>query len=126
MICLAEMSEELICEWICYPSFFLTGLLFVGLAIPMVLKKIPPNPFYGWRTPKAYHSEAIWYEINRYSGRDILVLGVIQFVFTGLMLVLRFWNIKVVFTLLVPGNLLILVGGTVILMIRGFRYLKKL
>ena len=126
MSCLAEMSESLICELICYPTFFFTGLLFIGLAIPLVLKQIPPNQLFGWRTHKAFRNEDIWYEINRYSGRDMLLMGVFEIIFNGLMLILRFWNINAVFYLLVPGNLLILIGGTAMMMIRGLRYLKKL
>jgi uncharacterized membrane protein len=121
MNCLAEMSEEVICELICYPTFFFTGLLFIGLSIPLVLKKIPPNQFYGWRTPKAFQSDVIWYEINRYSGRDMLLMGVIQVVFNCVMLILRFQDKQAVYDILVPGNLLVLTGGTIIMMVRGFR-----
>jgi len=126
MVCLAEMSEELIGELILYPILFLTGLVFVGLSIPMILKKIPPNQYYGWRTPKAFQSEDIWYEINHYSGRDLCLVGIVQILFNIVMLILRFWDSTLAFYLVTPGNVVILVGGTTIMSIRGFRYLKKL
>jgi hypothetical protein len=126
MTCLAEMSEELIAELIAFPVFFFTGLMLIGLAIPMILKKVPPNQWYGWRTPKAFRDEDTWYEINRYIGRDILYMGIIQVVFNCLMVAARFYDDELCYSLFLPGNLLILVGGTIIMMTRGFLYLKKL
>ena len=109
-----------------FGNFFFTGLLFVGLAIPLILKKIGPNQLYGWRTPKAFSSDEIWYEINRYSGRDMLVLGVVQIIFNIGLLIFADSLGNLMYWLLVPGNLLILVGGTAVMMIRGVLYLRKL
>jgi uncharacterized membrane protein len=55
------------------------GLLFVGLAIPLILGKVPPNPYYGCRTRRTLSDPRIWYEANRTSGKDFLVSGVLVF-----------------------------------------------
>ena len=126
MSCLAEMSEELICDLMAWFTFFFVGLVFVGLAIPLILKKIPPNQWYGFRTPKAFRDEETWYEINRYTGRIILLIGIIQVIYNCLMVPVRFHDDEFFYQLFLPGNLLILVGGSIIMIISGLRYLKKL
>ena len=53
------------------------GLLIIGLSIPLILKKIKPNYFYGFRIPKAFASEENWYKINKYGGNLMLVWGIV-------------------------------------------------
>jgi len=50
-------------------SDLLTGLLFVLLALPLILRRVAPNRWYGVRIPKAFASEANWYAINEVGGR---------------------------------------------------------
>jgi len=43
------------------------------IAIPLILKKVPKNGFYGFRTPKTMAgSDEQWYRINREGGIAIL------------------------------------------------------
>jgi uncharacterized membrane protein len=58
--------------------FFLTGLLFIGIAQPMVRRRIKPNPWYGFRTPKTLSSEDIWYAANEYCGKALTAAGAIM------------------------------------------------
>jgi uncharacterized membrane protein len=53
----------------------LTGLLFIGLGIPLAMQKVPPNEYYGTRTPKTLSNSAIWYAANRAGGIDLIVAG---------------------------------------------------
>jgi uncharacterized membrane protein len=62
-----------------------TGLLFVGLAVPLMRRRIRPNALYGLRVPATLADEAVWYEANARSGRDLLVFG---FLVVGLAVVL--------------------------------------
>lgn len=48
-----------------------SGPLLVLLAIPLWLRRIPPNRFYGVRTRETLADEALWYEVNARSGRDL-------------------------------------------------------
>jgi uncharacterized membrane protein len=52
------------------------GLLFIGISIPLILEKVPPNRWYGFRVPKIFSSERIWYAANRVAGYDLLWAGV--------------------------------------------------
>jgi len=55
--------------------FALVGILFVGLSIPLIRNRVPPNRFYGFRTTKTLSDPKIWYEVNHISGNDLLVAG---------------------------------------------------
>lgn len=59
--------------------FAVVGLLFIGLSIPLVLGKVPPNSFYGCRTRKTLSDPDIWYKANRISGKDFFISGVLVF-----------------------------------------------
>jgi len=57
--------------------FALVGVLFVGLSIPLMRNRVPPNRYYGFRTPKTLSDTKIWYEVNRISGNDLFVAGAV-------------------------------------------------
>ena len=82
--------------------FASTGLLFVGLGIPLMRKRVPPNPYYGFRTKRTMSDPDIWYEINRVQGNDLFVAGsLITLSSLTMLVVARAWTAEyVVFTLL--------------------------
>jgi hypothetical protein len=49
----------------------LSGLVALAGA-PLWIGMVPPNRFYGVRTPG---DEALWYAVNRATGRDIVFVG---------------------------------------------------
>ena len=55
----------------------LAGLVVSGISIPLILRRIPMNGFYGVRIPKSFVSDANWYAINAYGGRVLAVAGAI-------------------------------------------------
>jgi uncharacterized membrane protein len=57
--------------------FEATALLFVGLGIPLLRRKVPPNWFYGFRTPSTLRDEPLWYEVNARTGADMIAVGVV-------------------------------------------------
>jgi uncharacterized membrane protein len=58
--------------------FVCTGLLLVGLSIPLLLRRVKPNGWYGFRTRKTFSDERIWYEGNAYAGKWLLISGIIH------------------------------------------------
>jgi len=54
-----------------------SGLLIALLAIPLILRRVPPNMLYGVRTKAAFASDADWYRINAQGGRYLLVSGLL-------------------------------------------------
>lgn len=48
------------------------ALLAIGLAWPLLRRRIGPNAFYGVRFPKAFRSEQTWYDANEYGARRLI------------------------------------------------------
>ncbi len=51
------------------------GLLLAGLSVPLVLQKIPPNRLYGLRIRMTVDDPHLWYRVNAFLGRRLLVVG---------------------------------------------------
>ncbi len=49
--------------------------LFVALAIPLVLRKVPRNRVYGYRTCATLRDDRLWYEANAHFGRLLVALS---------------------------------------------------
>ena len=60
--------------------FPFAGLIFIGLGLPLALRKVGPNGRYGLRVPATFADESVWYDANAATGRDLIVAGAIQFV----------------------------------------------
>lgn len=53
------------------------GAVFIGLGIPLFQKRVPPNSWYGCRTAKSLSDEGIWYAVNRTTGQDMILAGIL-------------------------------------------------
>ena len=51
-------------------------IFIVGL--PLALRSVPPNRFYGFRTPAAFSSLDTWYQLNFATGVALIVAGVLS------------------------------------------------
>jgi uncharacterized membrane protein len=103
--------------------FLANGLLFSGLAIPMIRGMVPRNGLYGFRVPKTLASDAVWYPANRYMGRCLLVSGAI--LVAGILLLWPFagrWSVAAVGWLGLALTMLPLLVSVYL----GFRYLEEL
>ena len=69
--------------------FIVIGALFVGLGIPLKQGRIPPNHFYGFRTPRTLTDEKVWYPANRVLGADMIRGGTVIVAVSLVMLALR-------------------------------------
>lgn len=103
-------------------TFLFTGLVFIGISIPLLYEKIKPNNWYGFRTRKTFSNEEIWYKANKYMGKDFIILGCLMVLYNLVLFVLP---IDILF-FVCPGNLIISVAGISIVIVRSFLYLRKL
>jgi uncharacterized membrane protein len=55
--------------------FMLPGVVILLFSIPLILRRVPPNPLYGLRVPATYKDEQVWYDANAASGRDLAIFG---------------------------------------------------
>jgi hypothetical protein len=51
------------------------GLLLIAISIPLMQRRIKPNYWYGFRTKRTLSNPDIWYEVNAYAGKRLLVSG---------------------------------------------------
>ena len=56
----------------------LSSLLIAALGVPLWLEKVPPNALYGFRTPLTVHQPDVWYPVNKASGRDLVISGLVS------------------------------------------------
>ena len=45
------------------------------LSIPLIMRMVPPNLLYGFRTKKTLSNKDIWYQANKFSGKGLLVIS---------------------------------------------------
>jgi uncharacterized membrane protein len=61
-------------------SFAAVGVAMMLAAIPLLRRRVGPNPFYGLRVRETLADERVWFEANAATGRDLLVVGAGQLV----------------------------------------------
>lgn len=64
-------------------SNFWLVIVLVASAIPLARNKVPPNRAYGIRISASFKSDAAWYKINSYAGKE-LILWAIPILFLGI------------------------------------------
>jgi uncharacterized membrane protein len=51
------------------------GILLILLSIPLILRRIPPNPVYGFRVQWTMGDPELWYAVNAYTGKWLSLVG---------------------------------------------------
>lgn len=62
-------------KWFMSGITLFEGLLVVALAIPLLLEKVPPNAWYGFRTPRTLSNSEVWYSANVGASKILLAFG---------------------------------------------------
>jgi hypothetical protein len=62
--------------WFVEALTFGLGPLFIGLAIPLFRRRVPPNWTYGFRLPSTMADERVWYDMNARAGLHMIVIGI--------------------------------------------------
>lgn len=53
------------------------GPLLILVSIPLILRWVPQNRFYGFRIASTLRNKSVWYDANALSGRHFLALGLL-------------------------------------------------
>jgi len=101
-------------------SFVGTGLLITALAIPLALGNVPPNLLYGVRVRATRHNVDIWYYVNERSGRDQIVVGVLNVIAPALLYIL-YDATEPTYAYACMG---VLFASLVVMMVRSRRYIR--
>jgi hypothetical protein len=54
------------------------GPVLVLVSIPLIFRWVPRNRVYGFRVGATLRHDAVWYDVNARSGRQLLVLGALM------------------------------------------------
>jgi uncharacterized membrane protein len=52
---------------------WISSAIIAAVSIPLILHKVPPNSFYGFRTPLTLSKPGIWYPVNSFAGWALLI-----------------------------------------------------
>ena len=58
--------------------FIACGVFQMAVTMPMIRRRVKPNPLYGFRTPKTLSNEQVWYDANAYAGWLLFASGAAQ------------------------------------------------
>ena len=95
--------------------------LFIGLAIPLVLRKIPPNIVYGFRVAATLRDEKVWYETNDTFGRWLIAASIVSGAGIYLIYTMRWFGAETFMT----ATIVALAAPVVIATIAGFSRLRS-
>jgi len=85
-------------------------LFMILVSVPMVMRRVPPNAFYGFRTPKTLSNPQIWYEANRRAGVNLIAAALLTMGLCELVV----WRLGAARgTVVLPMVLLVMVLGSV-------------
>jgi uncharacterized membrane protein len=57
--------------------FLIPAAIIAVLSIPMILRKVPPNPIYGFRTASTLADSVVWYRANAFAGWALLIGAIV-------------------------------------------------
>ena len=102
---------------------FVVPLLALGLSIPLILGKVPPNDTYGFKTSKTLSSPEIWYPANRAAGWFMVAAAVMSICFNlALWWIFPEWPPERMTRWMTGGSLIPLL----IALLASFIYLRRL
>jgi len=99
-----------------------SGLLLIGISIPLIQRRIKPNFWYGFRTRRTLSSPAVWYDVNAYAGKRLLVSGII----TTVAAVVLYFIPGTAFDGYTLSITIFALGPLTISVLQSFRYLDRL
>jgi uncharacterized membrane protein len=103
--------------------FISVGMVEIILGLPLLFNKIKPNWFYGFRLPSTVSNEKVWYKINQYFGRDMIISGIIIVLLTFFLMLfkLNLLIIEIFTFLIVILHILIIT-----IIVRAYFFLKSI
>jgi hypothetical protein len=102
--------------------YLLFGLLLIGLSVPLMRGKVPPNSWYGFRIRLTLDNPDIWYPVNAWAARRLLVAGLVT-VFAALFTPLIPETALPAYSLLIS---IFLVVSVLLILAFGIRYARSL
>jgi hypothetical protein len=99
-----------------------SGLLLVGISIPLIQRRVKPNYWYGFRTRRTLSDPQTWYDVNAYAGKRLLISGLI----TTIAAIMLFFVPGLTVDGYSLGMTVFALGPLTIGIVQSFRYLNRL
>ena len=103
-------------------TILICDVIFAIIAIPLILRKVPRNVIYGFRTRATLENDFVWYEANAYFGKLFLISSLVS---TVLIVFLYFSDI-VSAQNFINASIAVLVVPSLIPVLLTFRYIKSI
>ena len=59
-------------------TILVCDIIFAIIAVPLILRKVPRNVVYGFRTRATLDNDFVWYEANAYFGKLFLISSLLS------------------------------------------------
>jgi uncharacterized membrane protein len=120
------MNNSLPITFILMPVAILEGIIMILISIPLLIKAIKPNRFYGFRTRKTLSSPEFWYKANKYAAKELIAAGMV-IIMLSIFTMLAFFGVGM-FTAIQSVALYIMVSSIPLMfaVVRSMLYLRKL
>ena len=99
-----------------------TGLLLILLSIPLILGKVRPNHWYGFRIRLTLDNPDIWYPVNAWAGRRLCVAGAVILIVELSALLVP----EILFPWYSVALAVVLIVAVLLLLVFGIRYARQL
>jgi len=100
--------------------FIIYGCLLIGLSLPLILRWVRPNRWYGFRVRRTIEDPELWYAVNAYAAWWLLGAGVV----TILVATLGFRLMNLEFYAGIVGS--VAMAGVLLSFVQGWRSLEHL
>ena len=109
--------------WFWHPSYIdwalLACILTAATSVPLALRRIPPNPVYGFRTRFTKSNPQVWYDANAFVGRLMIVASIVSAAILE-------WSPLPAGEALIPAIAAVVLVPIVLVTLAGFVYLRHL
>ena len=97
-------------------------IIFIIIAIPLILRKVPRNVIYGFRTRATLKDDFVWYEANAYFGKLFIISSIVS----TLLIIFLYFSEVVPECYFLNVSIAVLVVPSMIPVVMTFRYIKFL
>jgi hypothetical protein len=98
------------------------GLVLAGLSVPLIWRKIGPNPLYGFRVARTLGNPDTWYAVNAFAAWRLLWVGL----GTSVVAVVLYWIPGIDLVAYSLSCAALFCAGLFVILVQSFRYLNTL
>ena len=105
-----------------FVTILVCNAVFVIIAIPLILRKVPRNVVYGFRTRATLENDFVWYEANAYFGKLFLISSLVS----ALLIVVLYFSDIVSMQNFINVSIAVLVVPSLIPVLMTLRYIRSI